>query len=106
MVSRIRLIFDTSAAVCNKLRSTPVKLGDEGMTEIIFQVLLLTGVWLGVVLLNAVRKCAESLRDSMSGSSVDEMCEILRSIEKRVEALANDYHTIHPALRNVDDEIY
>lgn len=76
------------------------------MTEIIFQVLLLTGVWLGVVLLNAVRKCAENLRESKTAKTIDELHATLQSLERRVEALANDYHKIHPALRNVDDEIY
>lgn len=76
------------------------------MTEIIFQVLLLSGVWLGVLLLNVVRKCAEDLRDSNVADNVDELHGTLRSLEKRVEALASDYHRIHPALRNVDDEIY
>jgi len=76
------------------------------MTEIIFQVLLLTGVWLGVVLLNAVRKCAENLRDSNVDTNIEELKATLQSLEKRVESLANDYHKIHPALRNIDDEIY
>ena len=76
------------------------------MTEIIFQVILLAGVWLGVVLLNAIRKCAEHLRGSPAQANLDEINETLRSLENRVEALANDYHKIHPALRNTDDEIY
>jgi outer membrane murein-binding lipoprotein Lpp len=81
-------------------------LGGESMTEMIFQILLLTGVWLGVVLLNAVRKCVEALRDSQIESRIEEINGTLSSLESRVEALANDYHRIHPALRNVDDEIY
>jgi hypothetical protein len=76
------------------------------MTEIVFQVILLAGVWLGVVLLNAVRKSVESLRDGIDRSNIDELREILQSIESRIDALASDYRKIHPALRNVDDEIY
>ncbi|MDH3509844.1 MAG: hypothetical protein OER85_03205 [Gammaproteobacteria bacterium] len=76
------------------------------MSEIVFQVILLAGVWLGVVLLNAVRKCVESLRDTIDQRNIDELRETLQSIESRIDALASDYRMIHPALRNVDDEIY
>jgi len=101
-----RIRFNTFACERNKLRSTPVILGDESMTEIVFQVILLAGVWLGVVLLNAIRKCAESLRDALAQTNVDELHDTLQSMENRIEALASDYHRIHPALRNTDDEIY
>ena len=76
------------------------------MSEIVFQLLLLTGVWLAAVLLNAVRKSVENLRDAMDQGNVGELREILQSIESRIDALASDYRKIHPALRNVDDEIY
>ena len=76
------------------------------MSEIVFQVILLAGVWLGVVLLNAVRKCVESLRDTIDQRNIDELRETLQSIESRIDALASDYRKVHPALRNVDDEIY
>ena len=76
------------------------------MSEIVFQVLMLTGVWLGVVLLNALRKSAENLRNGIDQSNIDELREILQSIESRIDALANDYRMIHPALRNTDDKIY
>jgi uncharacterized coiled-coil DUF342 family protein len=76
------------------------------MPEIVFQVVLLAGVWLVVVLLNAVRRCLESWRDTMDQPNVDELREALQSIDNRVEALANDYRKIHPALRSADDEIY
>jgi hypothetical protein len=81
-------------------------MGDGPMSEIVFQVILLAGVWLGVVLLNAVRKCVESLRDTIDQRNIDELRETLQSIESRIDALASDYRMIHPALRNVDDEIY
>ena len=76
------------------------------MTDMVFQILVLTGVWLGVVLLNAIRKCAEKLSDRMAGPDIDELHETLRSVERRIEALAGDYHKVYPALRNVDDDIY
>ena len=76
------------------------------MPEIVFQVLLLTGVWLGVVLVNALRKSVENLRDGMDQRNIDELRETLQSIESRIDALAKDYRMIHPALRNVDDQIY
>ena len=76
------------------------------MSEIVFQLLLLTGVWLGVVLLNALRKSAENLRNGIDQRKIDELRETLQSIESRIDALASDYRKIHPALRNVDDEIY
>jgi hypothetical protein len=81
-------------------------MGDGPMSEIVFQVILLAGVWLGVVLLNAVRKCVESLRDTIDQRNIDELRETLQSIESRIDALASDYRMIHPVLRNVDDEIY
>ena len=76
------------------------------MSEIVFQVILLAGVWLGVVLLNAVRKSVEKLRDAIAQRSIDELNVTLQSIENRIDALASDYHKIHPALRNIDDDIY
>jgi len=76
------------------------------MPEIVFQVVLLAGVWLVVVLLNAVRRCLETWRDTIDQPNVDELREALQSIDNRVEALANDYRKIHPALRSADDEIY
>lgn len=76
------------------------------MTEIVFQVILLAGVWLVVVLLNAVRKSVESLHDVIDRRNIDELHETLQSMESRIDALARDYRMIHPALRNVDDEIY
>jgi hypothetical protein len=81
-------------------------MGDRPMSEIVFQVLMLTGVWLGVVLLNALRKSAENLRNGIDQSNIDELREILQSIESRIDALAKDYRMIHPALRNADDKIY
>jgi hypothetical protein len=80
--------------------------GDGSMPEIVFQVVLLAGVWLVVVLLNAVRRCLETWRDTIDQPNVDELREALQSIDNRVEALANDYRKIHPALRSADDEIY
>jgi uncharacterized protein YoxC len=77
-------------------------MGDGPMSEIVFQVILLAGVWLGVVLLNAV----QSLRDTIDQRNIDELRETLQSIESRIDALASDYRMIHPVLRNVDDEIY
>jgi hypothetical protein len=76
------------------------------MSEIVFQVLLLTGVWLGVVFLNALRKSVENLRDGIDQPNIDELRETLQSIDSRIEALASDYRMIHPALRSADDEIY
>jgi len=76
------------------------------MPEIVFQVVLLAGVWLVVVLLNAVRRCLETWRDTIDQPNVDELREALQSIDNRVEALASDYRMIHPALRSADDEIY
>ena len=76
------------------------------MPEIVFQVVLLAGVWLVVVLLNAVRRCLETWRETIDQPNVDELREALQSIDNRVEALANDYRKIHPALRSADDEIY
>jgi hypothetical protein len=76
------------------------------MSEIVFQLLLLTGVWLGIVLLNAVRKSVENLRHGMDQRNIDSLRETLQSIESRIDALASDYRMIHPALRNADDKIY
>ena len=76
------------------------------MSEIVFQVLLLTGVWLGVVLINALRKSVDNLRDGMDQRNIDELRESLQSIESRIDAFASDYRKIHPALRSADDEIY
>ncbi len=76
------------------------------MPEIVFQVVLLAGIWLVVVLLNAVRRCLETWRETIDQPNVDELREALQSIDNRVEALANDYRKIHPALRSADDEIY
>lgn len=76
------------------------------MSEIVFQVLLLTGVWLGVVLVNALRKSVENLREGMDQRSIDDLRETLQSIESRIDSLASDYRMIHPALRNTDDNIY
>ena len=76
------------------------------MSEIVFQVLLLTGVWLVAVLVNALRKSVENLRDGMDHRNIDELSKTLQSIENRIDALASDYRKIHPALRSADDEIY
>ena len=76
------------------------------MSEIVFQVLLLTGVWIGVVLINALRKSVDNLLDRTDQRNIDELGEILHSIDGRIDALASDYRMIHPALRNTDDEIY
>jgi hypothetical protein len=76
------------------------------MSEIVFQVLLLTGVWIGVVLINALRKSVDNLLDKPAQLNIDELVETLHSIDGRIDALASDYRMIHPALRNTDDEIY